>query len=72
VAVFGVDDERWGQRLCAAVVGAATPERLDAFARARLAPARRPKEYFVVPELPRTSTGKVRRRDLPGVVGLAP
>jgi acyl-CoA synthetase (AMP-forming)/AMP-acid ligase II len=72
VAVFGVDDERWGQRLCAAVVGATTPQRLDAFARARLVPARRPKEYFVVPELPRTSTGKLRRRDLPGVVGLAP
>jgi long-chain acyl-CoA synthetase len=71
VAVFGVADDRWGQRLCAAVVGAVTPAQLDGFARTRLPAARRPKDYFVVAELPRTSTGKVRRLDLPGFVGLA-
>jgi long-chain acyl-CoA synthetase len=72
VAVFGVEDERWGQRLCAAVVGTATVAALDGYARDRLPPARRPKEYHVVADLPRTSTGKVRRLDLPGVLGLTP
>jgi long-chain acyl-CoA synthetase len=69
VAVFGVPDQRWGQRVCAAVVGSATAEELDVFARERLAPPKRPKEYFALGELPHTSTGKVRRLDLPHVVG---
>ena len=65
VAVFGVADERWGQRLCAAVVGDASPADLDAYAREHLSAARRPKAYFPVPELPHTATGKIRRVDLP-------
>ncbi|MCW2642697.1 MAG: AMP-dependent Acyl-CoA synthetase and ligase [Dactylosporangium sp.] len=72
VAVFGVDDERWGQRLCAAVVGSASAEHLDGYGRERLTPARRPKDYYVVSDLPRTGTGKIRRLDLPGFLGLAP
>jgi long-chain acyl-CoA synthetase len=69
VAVFGVDDDRWGQRVCAAYVGPADPEALTAFARARLAPAKRPKEYRRLDALPRTATGKVRRLDLPTLTG---
>ncbi|MFC7497464.1 MULTISPECIES: class I adenylate-forming enzyme family protein [unclassified Nocardioides] len=61
IAVYGVPDERWGQRVCAAVVGTATPADLDALARERLAPPKRPKEYHRLDELPRTLTGKVRR-----------
>jgi acyl-CoA synthetase (AMP-forming)/AMP-acid ligase II len=72
IAVFGVEDERWGQRLCAAVVGAVAVDELDGYARERLAPARRPKDYYLVADLPRTSTGKVRRLDLPGYLGLTP
>jgi long-chain acyl-CoA synthetase len=64
VAVFGVPDERWGQRVCAAVVGAASADSLDSWARERLAPPKRPKEYRFVEVLPRTLTGKVRRLDL--------
>jgi long-chain acyl-CoA synthetase len=70
IAVFGVDDERWGQRLCAAVVGSAAVDALFGYARERLAPARRPKDYYIVTDLPRTSTGKVRRLDLPGFLEL--
>ena len=73
VAVFGLDDERWGQRVCAAWVahdGAEVDERdLATYARERLAPAKRPKQYHRMDSLPRTSTGKVRRLDLPGLVG---
>ena len=64
VAVFGEPDEAWGQRVVAAVVGPATPAELADHARSRLAPPKRPKEYRSVPSLPRTATGKVRRRDL--------
>ena len=64
VAVYGVPDERWGQRVCAAVVGSATVDELDAFARERLAPPKRPKEYHRLTELPRTLSGKVLRGQL--------
>jgi acyl-coenzyme A synthetase/AMP-(fatty) acid ligase len=49
-------------------VGGADADALDAYARERLSPPKRPKEYFALPELPRTPTGKVRRLDLPDVV----
>ncbi len=64
VAVFGVPDEEWGARVCAAVVGAAPEAELRALAREALAPAKRPKEYRFLPELPYTRTGKVRRSAL--------
>jgi long-chain acyl-CoA synthetase len=64
VAVFGVPDDQWGQRVVAAVVGTTTADELDAWARDRLAPPKRPKEYRFLDELPRTLTGKVRRIDL--------
>ena len=61
VAVHGVPDEQWGQRVCAAVVGSAGADELAAFARERLAPPKRPKTWTFLDELPRTLTGKVRR-----------
>ncbi|HLN77718.1 MAG TPA: AMP-binding protein [Nocardioidaceae bacterium] len=70
VAVFGVDDDRWGQRVCAAVVGQATSEELKAYAGERLSPPKRPKEYFAVDALPHTPTGKIKRLELPGLLGL--
>ncbi len=63
-AVFGVADPEWGQRLVAAVVGTAREHDVRSWARDRLAPYQRPKEYHLLDELPRTSTGKVRRLDL--------
>ncbi|HEX2073026.1 MAG TPA: AMP-binding protein [Geodermatophilus sp.] len=69
-AVVGVPDEQWGQRVVAAYVGTADPDELRAWARERLAPAKRPKSLHRIEELPRTSTGKVRRLDLPEALGL--
>jgi acyl-CoA synthetase (AMP-forming)/AMP-acid ligase II len=69
-AVFGVPDAEWGQRVVAAYVGGADAGELAVWARERLAAAKRPKALHPLPELPRTSTGKVRRLDLPGVLGL--
>lgn len=65
IAVYAAEDDRWGQRVCAAVVGEASAADLDLWARERLAPPKRPKDYVFLPELPRTATGKVRRRALP-------
>lgn len=69
-AVFGVPDEEWGQRVVGAYVGDADAGELATWARGRLAAAKRPKALHPLTELPRTSTGKVRRLDLPGVLGL--
>jgi long-chain acyl-CoA synthetase len=75
VAVFGLADERWGQRVCAAVVPAtrrqggstgALIERVRAHASGRLAGYKRPKQYMVLAALPRTATGKVQRSLIPG------
>jgi long-chain acyl-CoA synthetase len=64
VAVYGVPDPAWGQRVCAAVVGTATQEQLAAYAGERLAPPKRPKTWTFLDQLPRTLTGKVRTDEL--------
>src|SRR4051794_22095424 len=64
VAVFGVPDDRWGQRVCAAVVGRVGPDAVVDHARAHLASYKCPKDVFLVDDLPRTSTGKLRRSRL--------
>lgn len=69
--VFALDDERWGQAVCAAVVGEITPDALDAWLRDRLAAFKRPKRIVVVDELPHSPTGKLARRRLPDLLGLA-
>ena len=70
VAVFGVPDERWGQRLCVAVVGSVDPTAVLDHARAHLAPYKCPKDVYLVEDLPRTGTGKLRRSGLAGELGL--
>jgi len=70
VAVFGVTDERWGQRVCAAVVGRVTADEVVAFAAGRLAPYKRPKEVHLVAEIPRVGLAKVRRHLLAAELGL--
>jgi long-chain acyl-CoA synthetase len=72
VAVFGLPDEQWGQRVCAAYTAAASvsEDDLRAAASARLAPYKRPKSYFRASDLPRTVTGKLMRRAVPEHLGL--
>lgn len=69
VAVFGVDDERWGQRVCAAVVGDVDPDAVRDHARAHLAAYKCPKDVVVLDELPHTSTGKLQRLALAPLLG---
>jgi acyl-CoA synthetase (AMP-forming)/AMP-acid ligase II len=67
-AVFGVDDEKFGQRLKAVVVtkGAKTLTEAEVkrYVKANLAGYKVPREVEFVAELPRTSTGKVLKREL--------
>ena len=64
LAVFGRDDPKWGQRVCAAYVGDVDEQTLRDLATERLTPPKRPKTYEKVASLPRTATGKVRRAEL--------
>ncbi len=65
VAVIGLPDERWGQRVVAIVVGEATPEELDVHCLASsLARFKRPREYRRVETLPKSASGKILRRML--------
>ncbi len=66
-AVLGVDDEQYGQRLAAFVVltdSAVTVDELKQHVRDNLANYKVPREIVVLDELPRSSTGKIVRRDL--------
>jgi len=72
IAVFGVADEQWGQRVCAAVVGSVAPDAIKAAAHERLAGYKRPKDVYVVDDLPRTGTGKIRRTAIAAALGLEP
>ena len=66
--VLGVDDEQYGQRLAAFVVLAqgapANADDLKQHVRDNLANYKVPREIVVLDELPRSSTGKISRRDL--------
>jgi acyl-CoA synthetase (AMP-forming)/AMP-acid ligase II len=68
VAVFGVDDEKFGQRLKAVVVKKdGSPlggDEVKQHVRANLAGYKVPRDVEFVDELPRTSTGKVLKREL--------
>jgi len=67
VAVFGVPDERWGEIVTAAVVagaGEVSAQELVGFARERLAGYKLPRRVHLVPELPKTATGKISKKDL--------
>jgi acyl-CoA synthetase (AMP-forming)/AMP-acid ligase II len=82
VAVVGVDDEKFGQRLVAHVVrsgggsgdgpgdgpgdGEVTEDELKDYVRRHLARYKVPREFFFVDELPRTTTGKIKHRALRG------
>ena len=72
VVVFAVADADWGQRVCAAVIGDATPAEVLSHARTVLAGYKRPKDVYVVDDLPRTATGKVRRSQVAAALGLEP
>ncbi len=70
-AVVGIEDEEWGERVCAALVlrgeKNVSPESVREWCGERLAPYKIPSRIITVGELPRNRMGKVMK---PGVVEL--
>jgi len=66
VAVTGVEDDEWGQRVVVLVVsdGTLSDEAVRSAANERIGPWAKPKEIRHVVAIPRTSNGKIRRGDL--------
>ena len=67
IAVFGVPDEKWGESVQAFAVPAGdgvTETEVLAFAREHLAGYKVPRSVTFVPELPKTGSGKVLKRQL--------
>ncbi len=69
VAVVGVPHADLGEEVCAVVVPredvAVTPEELREFVKQRVAPYKYPRQVRLTRELPKTSTGKVLKRQIP-------
>jgi fatty-acyl-CoA synthase len=68
VAVFGVEDEKFGQRLKAVIVlrdgSSLSEDEIKKHVKANLAGYKVPRDIEFMDELPRTSTGKVLKREL--------
>jgi fatty-acyl-CoA synthase len=66
-AVVGIDDDKWGEAVHAAVQlradEKATQDELVAWVRARLDPVKTPKAVHFFDALPRTANGKVSKKD---------
>jgi acyl-CoA synthetase (AMP-forming)/AMP-acid ligase II len=74
--VFGAPDDKWGERVEAAVQlhpGAqASTEELIAFVKERVGSVKAPKVVHVVRDLPRSAVGKVLRREVKRLFGPPP
>lgn len=63
-AVLGVSDEEYGEVLAAFIVGSASKDKVAKTCKEELASFKVPRRIEKVSELPRTSTGKVIKREL--------
>lgn len=67
-AVVGIEDEEWGERVCAALVlrgeKNVSPESVREWCRERLAPYKIPSRIITVSELPRNQMGKVTKPEV--------
>jgi malonyl-CoA/methylmalonyl-CoA synthetase len=75
-AVVGVEDEEWGQRVCAALLlkdeERLSTEQLRVWAKERLAVYKVPSRTLVLSELPRNAVGKVNKPALAAHFGAGP
>jgi acyl-CoA synthetase (AMP-forming)/AMP-acid ligase II len=71
-AVVGMDDRQYGQVLAAFVKGRVSAAKVKAACKDELASFKVPKVVEIVDEIPRTSTGKIVRKDLTELVGARP
>ena len=72
-AVVGLPDEEYGEKVTAFIVPrpgqTIDPAQLKAWLKTRLAPYKVPKNYFNVPELPRSPAGKILKREIKKSLG---
>ncbi|WP_018349148.1 class I adenylate-forming enzyme family protein [Longispora albida] len=64
VAVIGVPDADWGQRIVALYTGTAEPSAVEEHCRARMASYKKPKQVIRRTEFPLNSTGKIAKNVL--------
>jgi len=69
VAVIGVPDEEWGERVIALLIGSAEEAELKQFCQANLASYKRPKKYIFVDDFPRNAMGKIQKAKLREIYG---
>lgn len=63
--VFGIEDEKWGQIVCAAIVCENLSEsEIKSQLKEKLAGFKIPKKFFFVEEIPRNEMGKIKRAEL--------
>ena len=63
--VFGMEDEKWGQIVCAAIVCENLSEsEIKSQLKEKLAGFKIPKKFFFVEEIPRNEMGKIKRAEL--------
>jgi len=67
-AVVGLPDPEWGERVTAFIVPEpgkiVTPEALKIFLKSHLSPFKIPKEFRIVDDFPKSTTGKILKREL--------
>ncbi|MFP5297719.1 MAG: AMP-binding enzyme, partial [Actinomycetota bacterium] len=64
VTVLGIEDDEYGHVLAAFVVGSVSEDEVRAACKDELASYKVPRKIEILDELPRTSTGKVLKREL--------
>lgn len=69
VAVIGLEDQYWGQRVCAVITGTANLEEIKLFLTGKLAAYKIPKQIIQVSALPLNSAGKLSRQTLKESLG---
>jgi len=74
VAVIGIAHPELGEEVCAAVAlkdgATATPDELREHVKAQAAAYKYPRYVWIVDELPKTSTGKILKREVTAPAGL--
>lgn len=67
VCIIGIPDEKWGEMVCAVVVGSngfTDENELKQHCKSRLGHYKVPKKFFFINELPKTPVGKIDKKQL--------
>lgn len=68
IAVIGLDDEQWGQKVVAVMTlnktKTFTLDDIKSRLKGKIADFKLPKDVIIVDELPKTTTGKIRKQAL--------